>query len=176
MRTLPASIAPVLVGTTLAGYGHAFHPLRFVATLAAAVLIHFGLRRQVVALPLLGIVWVAGSFLVQTGDLDWEAVASALSVGLLAAAIVVVSRRTATPAQLATIVYSAYPLAALPWLFGPLAAWILLCWLTLPLAAEVVRTVRNSTAEPALNHALVRASLLQPAFCLLLAVGILVSP
>jgi 1,4-dihydroxy-2-naphthoate polyprenyltransferase len=41
-RTLPAAIAPVLVGTALAGFQHVFHPLRFAATLVGALLIQVG--------------------------------------------------------------------------------------------------------------------------------------
>src|SRR5436190_12401495 len=42
VRTLPASVAPVLVGTALAlGAGH-FHPLAFVAALLGAMLIQVG--------------------------------------------------------------------------------------------------------------------------------------
>lgn len=42
LRTLPAAVAPVLVGTSLAlGAGH-FHPLAFVAALLGAVLIQVG--------------------------------------------------------------------------------------------------------------------------------------
>jgi 1,4-dihydroxy-2-naphthoate octaprenyltransferase len=41
-RTLPAAVAPVLVGTALAGYFHVFHPLRFVAALVASILIQVG--------------------------------------------------------------------------------------------------------------------------------------
>src|SRR5471030_2682750 len=41
-RTLPAAIAPVLVGTTLAGFAHIFHPLRFVAALLGAIFIQVG--------------------------------------------------------------------------------------------------------------------------------------
>jgi 1,4-dihydroxy-2-naphthoate polyprenyltransferase len=41
-RTLPAAIAPVLVGTALAGFGGIFHPLRFVAALLGAVFIQVG--------------------------------------------------------------------------------------------------------------------------------------
>ena len=41
-RTLPAGVAPVLVGTALAGYFHIFHPLRFVAALLGAVFIQVG--------------------------------------------------------------------------------------------------------------------------------------
>jgi 1,4-dihydroxy-2-naphthoate octaprenyltransferase len=42
LRTLPAAIAPVLVGTALAGFAHAFHPLRFVAALLGAIFIQVG--------------------------------------------------------------------------------------------------------------------------------------
>src|SRR5207302_2974131 len=42
VRTLPASIAPVLVGTALAGFAHIFHPLRFLAALIGAVFIQVG--------------------------------------------------------------------------------------------------------------------------------------
>src|SRR5436305_14942425 len=41
-RTLPAAVAPVLVGTALAGFQHVFHPLRFVAALVGAVFIQVG--------------------------------------------------------------------------------------------------------------------------------------
>jgi 1,4-dihydroxy-2-naphthoate polyprenyltransferase len=41
-RTLPAAIAPVLVGTALAGFAHVFHPLRFVAALLGALFIQVG--------------------------------------------------------------------------------------------------------------------------------------
>src|ERR1700761_6505339 len=39
IRTLPAAVAPVLVGTELAGFAGVFHPLRFVAALIGAVVI-----------------------------------------------------------------------------------------------------------------------------------------
>ena len=41
-RTLPAALAPVLVGTALAGFAGVFHPLRFVAALLGAVFIQVG--------------------------------------------------------------------------------------------------------------------------------------
>ena len=41
-RTLPAAIAPVLVGTALAGFAHVFHPLRFIAALVGAIFIQVG--------------------------------------------------------------------------------------------------------------------------------------
>ena len=36
-RTLPAAVAPVLVGTALAGYAGVFHWLRFLAALLGAI-------------------------------------------------------------------------------------------------------------------------------------------
>src|SRR5436305_10579644 len=41
-RTLPAAVAPVLVGTALAGFQHVFHPLRFLAALVGAIFIQVG--------------------------------------------------------------------------------------------------------------------------------------
>jgi 1,4-dihydroxy-2-naphthoate octaprenyltransferase len=41
-RTLPAAVAPVLVGSALAGFGHVFHPVRFVAALLGALFIQVG--------------------------------------------------------------------------------------------------------------------------------------
>src|ERR1700728_5323283 len=41
-RTLPAAVAPVLVGTALAGFQHVFHPLRFIAALLGAIFIQVG--------------------------------------------------------------------------------------------------------------------------------------
>jgi 1,4-dihydroxy-2-naphthoate octaprenyltransferase len=42
VRTLPAAVAPVLVGTAWAGYRDVFHPLRFLAALLGALLIQVG--------------------------------------------------------------------------------------------------------------------------------------
>ena len=61
------------------------------------------------------------------------------------------------------------------WWFGPLKAWTLLPWLTLPLAAHLVRTVRNRTDGATLNETLARTGQLQLVFCLLLAAGLLLS-
>jgi 1,4-dihydroxy-2-naphthoate octaprenyltransferase len=44
VRTLPAAIAPVLVGTALAGFFGVFHPLRFVAALIGAMFIQIGIN------------------------------------------------------------------------------------------------------------------------------------
>ena len=281
LRTLPAAIAPVLVGTALAGYIGVFHPLRFIAALIGAIFIQVGTnlsndysdarrgadtedrlgpvrvtagalvppKRVLVATYVsfgvavlagvylvavagwelllvgaasilagvlytggprpygyeglgelfvflfFGIVAVAGSFFVQVKHLDWEAFALAVPVGLIAAGILVVNNvrdidtdrragkrtlavrlgRERTRRLFALMVYAAYLLAPVTWLFGPLTAWLLLPWLTLPLAAMVVRTVRNHTDGPSLNETLARTGMLQLAFCMLLAGGLLLS-
>jgi 1,4-dihydroxy-2-naphthoate polyprenyltransferase len=280
-RTLPAAIAPVLVGTALAGFAHVFHPLRFIAALLGALFIQVGTNlsndysdarrgadaedrlgpvrvtagglvppRQVLiatyvsfglavlfgiyliavagwelllvgAASILagvaytggpkpygyeglgelfvflffGIVAVVGSFFVQVEALHWEAFALAVPVGLLAAAILVVNNvrdidsdrragkrtlavklgREQTRVMYAAVVYLAYILTPITWVFGPTTAWVLLPWLTLPLATGVVRIVRTRTDGPSLNGALAQSGMLQLAFCMLLSAGLLLS-
>jgi 1,4-dihydroxy-2-naphthoate octaprenyltransferase len=280
-RTLPAAVAPVLVGTALAGYFDVFHPLRFVAALVGAIFIQVGTNlsndysdarrgadaddrlgpvrvtagglvppKQVLVATYLsfgvavvagvylvavagwqlllvgaasilagvlytggpkpygyeglgelfvflffGIVAVAGSFFVQITHLDWEAFALAVPVGLLAAGILMVNNardidtdrragkrtlavrlgRPRARTLFAATVYLAFLLTPITWLFGPTQPWVLLPWLTLPIAAEVVRAVRNRTDGPALNQALAQTGMLQLAFCTLLAAGLLLS-
>jgi 1,4-dihydroxy-2-naphthoate octaprenyltransferase len=281
IRTLPAAIAPVLVGTALAAYEHVFHPLRFLAALIGAVFIQVGTnlsndysdaRRgadteerlgpvrvtagglvppdqvlratyasfgiavlagiyltivagwvlllvgaasilagvlytggprpygyeglgEVFVFLFFGIVAVAGSYFVQVTHLQWEAFALAVPVGLIAAGILVVNNardidtdrragkrtlavrlgRARTRVMFATIIYLAYVLVPVTWAFGPLKPWVLLPWLTLPLAAQVVRAVRNRTDGPSLNQALAQTGMLQLAFCVLLSAGLLLS-
>jgi 1,4-dihydroxy-2-naphthoate octaprenyltransferase len=281
IRTLPASVAPVLVGTALAGFQHVFHPLRFLAALVGAMFIQVGTnlhndysdarrgadtedrlgpvrvtagglvppRRVLLATYIsfgvavvvgiylivvagwqlllvgvasilagvlytggprpygyeglgelfvflfFGIVAVAGSYFVQVKHLDWEAFALAVPVGLLAAAILVVNNvrdietdrragkrtlavrlgRPRARSQFAAMVYVAFLLAPVTWLFGPLTAWVMLPWLTLPIAARIVRLVRNHVDGPSLNQALAQTGMLQLAFCTLLSAGLLLS-
>jgi 1,4-dihydroxy-2-naphthoate octaprenyltransferase len=280
-RTLPAAIAPVLVGTALAGFGHVFHPLRFLAALLGAIFIQVGTNLSndysdarrgadaddrlgpvrvtagglvppkqvlvatyvsfglavlagvyliVVAGWLLlvigaasilagvlytggprpygyeglgelfvflffGVVAVAGSFFVQVKHLHWEAFALSVPVGLLAAAILVVNNirdidsdrraakrtlavrlgRARTRWLFAVVVYLAFLLAPITWIFGPVKPWVMLTWLALPLATALVRIVRTRTDGPSLNGALARSGMLQLAFCVLLSAGLLLS-
>jgi 1,4-dihydroxy-2-naphthoate polyprenyltransferase len=281
VRTLPAAVAPVLVGTALAGYLHVFHPLRFLAALIGAMFIQIGTNlsndysdarrgadtedrlgpvrvtagglvppRQVLIATYLtfgiavlagvyliavagwqlllvgaasilagvlytggprpygyeglgelfvflffGIVAVAGSFFVQVKHLNWEAFALAVPVGLIAAGLLVVNNvrdidtdrragkrtlavrlgRSRTRGLFAVIVYLAYLLTPVSWIFGPLKPWLFLPWLTLPVAARIVRIVRNRTDGASLNAALAQTGLLQLTFCTLLAAGLLLS-
>jgi 1,4-dihydroxy-2-naphthoate polyprenyltransferase len=281
LRTLPAAVAPVLVGTSLAlGAGH-FHGLAFVAALLGAIFIQVGTNlsndysdarrgadtedrlgpvrvtagglvppRQVllatyitfglavlcgvylvaVAGPELiavgaasilagvlytggprpygyeglgeifvflffGVVAVAGSYFVQVQSLPWQPFVCAVPVGLLASAILVVNNvrdidtdrragkrtlavrlgRERTRGLYATMVGGAFLLAPLPWLLGSMTAWLLLCWLALPLALAVLRVVRTRVDGPSLNGALAKTGALQLVFCLLFAAGILAS-
>jgi 1,4-dihydroxy-2-naphthoate octaprenyltransferase len=280
-RTLPAAVAPVLVGTAFAGFEHVFHPLRFLAALLGALFIQVGTNlsndysdarrgadaedrlgpvrvtagglvppRQVLiatyvsfglavlfgvylivvagwvllvigAASILagvaytggpkpygyeglgevfvflffGIVAVTGSYYVQTTHLRWEAFALAVPVGLLASGILVVNNirdvdsdrragkrtlavrlgRERTRVMFAAVVYLAYLLAPVTWVFGPTTAWVLLPWLTLPLAASLIRVVRSRTDGPSLNGALAQSGMLQLSFCLLLSAGLLLS-
>jgi 1,4-dihydroxy-2-naphthoate octaprenyltransferase len=280
-RTLPAAVAPVLVGTSLAGYHHVFHSLRFLAALLSAVFIQvgtnlsndysdarrgadtedrlgpvrvtagglvppkqvliatyvsfglavlFGIYLIVVAgwqlllvgaasilagvlytggprpygyeglgelfvFLFFGIVAVAGSYFVQVEHLDWEAFALAVPVGLLAAAILAVNNfrdidtdrragkrtlavrlgRKRTRDLYAAMLYGAFLLAPVTWIFGPLAPSVLLPWVTLPLAVPLVRLVRNRTDGPSLNQALAKTGMLQLTFCVLFSVGVLLS-
>ncbi|MDX6676581.1 MAG: 1,4-dihydroxy-2-naphthoate polyprenyltransferase [Solirubrobacteraceae bacterium] len=142
-----------------------------------------------------GIVAVAGSTFAQTKSWPVEAFVLAVPVGLLAAAILVVNNvrdldgdRRAGKRTLAVrlgrdrgralygaMIYGSYLVAPLPWLLGPLSPWLMACWLTLPLAVKLVRTVRRHSDGPSLNEALAQTGILQLAFCLLLSAGILAS-
>jgi 1,4-dihydroxy-2-naphthoate octaprenyltransferase len=116
-------------------------------------------------------------------------------VGLLAAAILVVNNvrdidtdrragkrtlavrlgRRRGRSLFAAMVYVSYLLAPVTWIFGPLTAWVMLPWLTLPIAAGIVRQVRNRVDGPSLNQALAQTGMLQLAFCTLLSAGLLLS-
>jgi 1,4-dihydroxy-2-naphthoate octaprenyltransferase len=282
-RTLPAAVAPVLVGTALAGLLHVFHPLRFAAALLSALFIQVGTNlsndysdarrgadaedrlgpvrvtagglvppRQVLLATYLtfglavlfgiyliavagwelllvgtasilagvlytggprpygyeglgevfvftffGIVAVAGSFFVQTTHLDWQAFALAVPVGLLASAILVVNNlrdidtdrragkrtlavrlgRARTRTMYALTVGLPYACVLAIWLAdsGRFRAWLLLSWLSIPLAARLLRTVERHRDGSTLNQVLAGTGQLQLAFCLLLSAGILLS-
>ena len=77
----------------------------------------------------------------------------------------------------ALLVYLAFATAPLAWALGGehLTPWLLLPWLSLPIAAPIVRIVRNKVDGPSLNGALARTGLLQLVFCVLLSAGLLLS-
>jgi 1,4-dihydroxy-2-naphthoate polyprenyltransferase len=279
VRTLPAAVAPVLVGTALAVRDDDFDPLAFVFALLGALFIQVGTNlsndysdarrgadtedrlgpvrvtagglvppRQVlvatyvsfglavlcgvyliaVAGPELlligaasilagvlytggprpygyeglgelfvflffGVVAVTGSYYVHTDDLAWEALALAVPVGLLASAILVVNNvrdldtdrragkrtlavrlgRRRTRTLYAGMLVAAY--TALPGISAGLSAWVLLPFITAPLAIRLGGIVGSRTDGPSLNGALAGTGVLQLTFCLLLGAGVLLS-
>src|SRR5205814_1929637 len=112
-----------------------------------------------------GVVAVTGSYYVQIQHLPWQAFALAVPVGLIASAILVVNNvrdletdrragkrtlavrlgRERTRILYAAMLAVAFLSAPLPWALGSMKAWLLLCWLTIPLAIGVARTVRTRT-------------------------------
>ncbi len=281
LRTLPAAVAPVLVGTSLAGYYGHFHPLRVIAALLASIFIQVGTnlsndysdaRRgadagdrlgpvrvtagglvppnrvlvatyvsfglavlfgtylvvvagwqlllvgaasilagvlytggprpygyeglgEVFVFLFFGIVAVAGSYFIQTKHLIWEAFALAVSVGLLASAILVVNNfrdtdtdrragkktlavrlgRDRTRLLYAGMVNLAYAPPLVVLLLAHYRVWLLFSWLTIPLSNRLIKTVDTHTDGPTLNGVLAQTGMLQLAFCVLLSAGILLS-
>src|SRR5947207_3100461 len=281
VRTLPASVAPVLVGTSLALGAGTFHALAFVAALLGAVFIQVGTNlsndysdarrgadaedrlgpvrvtagglvppRQVLvatyvsfglavlcgvyliwlAGPILlaigaasilagilytggprpygyeglgevfvflffGIVAVTGSYYVQVENLEWEAFALAVPVGLLASAILVVNNvrdidtdrragkrtlvvrigRVGGRRLYAAMLALAFVSPVVIWAAGGLSAWILLALLALPLAPPLMRTVGTRTDGASLNGALAGTGRLLAVYSLLLSIGVLAS-
>jgi 1,4-dihydroxy-2-naphthoate octaprenyltransferase len=170
------------------------------ASIAAGVLYTGGPRPygyeglgEVFVFLFFGVVAVTGSTFVQSETWPWEAFVLSVPVGLLAAAILVVNNvrdmdsdkragkrtlavrlgRERGRMLYAAMVFVSYLVAPLPWLLGPLSVWLLVCWLTLPLAVKLVRIVREHTDGPTLNEALAQTGLLQLTFCVLLSTGIL---
>jgi len=139
-----------------------------------------------------GLVAVAGTCFVQRGDVPPLALVAAIPVGALATAILVVNNlrdvetdRAAGKRTLAVrlgrggargewllLVGSAYVLAAAPWLVFGTSAWVLLPWLTLPLAAKLGRVVVREESGPPLNDALAGTAQLSLFFSLLFAAGL----
>jgi 1,4-dihydroxy-2-naphthoate octaprenyltransferase len=140
-----------------------------------------------------GVAAVAGSFFVQTEQWVWEAFALSVPVGLLAAAILVVNNvrdidtdRRAGKRTLAVrlgrdrtrgfyVALLAVAYASVLAVVGSLSAWVLLPWVTAPLAVRLVTQVRGHADGPTLNQALAQTAALELAFCVLLSAGILLS-
>jgi 1,4-dihydroxy-2-naphthoate polyprenyltransferase len=143
-----------------------------------------------------GLVAVTGSYYAQVERIEWEAFALAVPVGLIAAAILDVNniRDAPTDARVgkrtlavrlgrkrardlyAFEIYVAFLIPPIVWLASAdLSPWLLLCWLALPLAVPLVRTVRQHDDGPTLNGALAKTGMLQLAFCLLLSAGLIAS-
>ncbi len=142
-----------------------------------------------------GFAAVAGSYFAQVRDFSWESLVLSVPIGLIAAAVLVVNNtrdidtdrrankrtlavrvgRANSRRMYAAMVLIAYPVVLIPWVFGPLRAWLLLPLLSLPLAQTVIRIVATHTDGLSLNRALARTGQLQLVFCVLLSAGLLLS-
>jgi 1,4-dihydroxy-2-naphthoate polyprenyltransferase len=280
-RTLPAAVAPVLVGTALAASEDVFRPLAFVAALIGSIFIQIGTnlsndysdarrgadtedrlgpvrvtagglvppRKVLVATWLafgiavaagiylialvgwellaigaasilagvlytggprpygyeglgevfvflfFGIVAVVGSYYVQTEDLRRLAFDLGVSVGLLAAAILMVNNirdldtdrragkrtlavrlgRERTRLLFTAAIVVAFLNIAVVVATGETDAWLLLSLAAAPAAVPVVRTVRTRVDGPSLNEALAGTGRLLAVFSILLSAGLLLS-
>ncbi len=139
-----------------------------------------------------GLAAVAGTYYVQALTLTPVAMVSAVPMGTLATAILVVNnlrdietdrragKRTlavmigerATRLEYVFLLAVAYATPPGLWLGRHGPAWILLPWASLPLAVRVTRMITGGTRGPALNVALARTAQLELVFGLLFAAGL----
>jgi 1,4-dihydroxy-2-naphthoate polyprenyltransferase len=139
-----------------------------------------------------GFVAVLGTYFVQAGALDPEAVLAAIPVGALATAILVVNNlrdidtdrasrkrtlavllgRRAARAEFATLLVAAFLIPMALWAQGLRSAWILLPLAAASLAVRTLQTVFEREDGPSLNGALIDAARLHLLFGLLFAAGI----
>jgi 1,4-dihydroxy-2-naphthoate polyprenyltransferase len=139
-----------------------------------------------------GFVAVLGTYFVQAGALDPEAVLAAIPVGALATAILVVNNlrdidtdrasrkrtlavllgRRAARAEFATLLVAAFLIPMALWAQGLRSAWILLPLAAASLAVRTLQTVFEREDGPSLNGALIDTARLHLLFGLLFAAGI----
>lgn len=139
-----------------------------------------------------GVVAVAGTYYVQSGEVTGKVIAASVPVALTVTAILVVNNvrdldtdRLAGKYTLAVylgrrharmgfvaVVAGAYVAAAALWLLGDYPVWVLLSWLTVPVAVVPVMAVLTRTDGPALNDALRSTARLHLLFGMLFAVGV----
>ncbi len=147
---------------------------------------------EVFVLLFFGVVAVAGTYYVQARELTPLALALSLPVGGPVTAILVVNNlrdletdraagkrtlavrlgRRATRREYAALVTLPYLILPILWLAGLLSAWWWLPWLSLPLAAALIRRVYRDSGA-ALNASLARTAQLHLLFGFLLAISLL---
>jgi 1,4-dihydroxy-2-naphthoate octaprenyltransferase len=140
-----------------------------------------------------GVIAVTGSAYLQTGDVTGLALAASVPVGLLVTNILVINNlrdvgtdRVAGKHTLAVLLGAAtvrgqyvvftsiaYLIAPLLWWLGGASPFVLLSWLTLPIAVKLVRIVLAGTSGPPLNRVLKATGQLHLLFGILLALGLL---
>jgi 1,4-dihydroxy-2-naphthoate octaprenyltransferase len=139
-----------------------------------------------------GLTAVCGTYYVQALSLTPAVLLAATAVGTLTVAILVVNnlrdmdtdakagKRTlavligtqATRLEYVVLLAVAYAVPFLFWLLEWSSAWVLLPWLTVPLAARLVRAVWGSTGGSVLNQTLAGTARLDLALSALFALGL----
>jgi 1,4-dihydroxy-2-naphthoate octaprenyltransferase len=139
-----------------------------------------------------GLAAVCGTYYVQALSLTPLVILASIAVGALTTAILVVNnlrdidtdraagKRTlavqigprATRLEYVFLLALAYGISALPWLSDWAPPWVLLPWLTAPLAVRLVRTIFRTTEGPPLNQALAGTANLDLLFSIFFALGL----
>lgn len=140
-----------------------------------------------------GVIAVTGSAYLQTGDVTGPALAASVPVGVLVTNILVINNlrdvetdrvagkhtvavllgTTTVRGQYLLFTLVAYLTAPLLWLLAGASPFVLLSWLTLPLAVKLLRIVMAGTSGPPLNRVLKATGQLHLLFGILLALGLL---
>ncbi|MGD9046513.1 MAG: 1,4-dihydroxy-2-naphthoate polyprenyltransferase [Anaerolineae bacterium] len=139
-----------------------------------------------------GLAAVCGTYYVQALTLTPAAIVVAVPIGALTVAILVVNnlrdietdcrtgKRTlavmigprSTRLEYVSLLVVAYAVPLISWMVGWAPAWVLLPWLTVPLALHLIRTLYRTTEGQPLNRALAGTANLDLAFSLLFALGL----
>ncbi len=139
-----------------------------------------------------GVAAVCGSYYVQALTLTPAVVTASFAVGALVTAILVVNNyrdidtdrragkltlavrlgRRGAQIEYAALLVFAFAAPLVLWLLQEAGPWVLVTWLTAPLAVQLVRTVSTATDGPTLNRALAGTAQVGLLFSLLLAAGI----
>lgn len=142
-----------------------------------------------------GLVAVGGTYYVQALALTPTVLLTALAPGFLITAILVVNNlrdietdhrankrtlavllgRQASLWEYRTLLYGAYLISALLWLAAGRPAWVLLPWLTLPLAWQLMQTLARAADGPTFNATLAGTARLSLFFSVLLALAFVIA-
>ena len=166
-KTLPAAVAPVMVGSAMAFSHKTF--------------------------TFFGLVAVCGTYYMQALRLTATVVMMGADVGLLITAILVVNnlrdistdektgKRTlavrlgtrGTKLEYSLLLTGAYGGVLALWVCGIFPIWVLMPFVSAPLAWRLIRIIRRTTGGPMLNHTLASTAKLAFLFSLLLSIGII---
>ncbi len=140
-----------------------------------------------------GVAAVCGTYFVQAHSLTGAVVVASVPVGLLVTAILVVNNyrdietdrragkhtlavrmgRRGARIEYALCLALAFAVPPVLWLVFDFGPWVLLPWLTAPLALPLARSVAQATDGPTLNRTLAGTARLGLIFSLLFALGII---